>query len=89
MNGSGHLREDFAIPEHLCPVDLAKFRAVLGAGFEPLRRYCKLLKYYRARRGFAEQAKWTAATLRMLQQRDPEHFKAGIAAHLAALEIEL
>ena len=36
MNGSGHLREDFAIPEFLCPVDLAKFRAVLGPNFNPV-----------------------------------------------------
>ena len=37
MNGSGHLREDFAIPEFLCPVDLAKFRAALGPNFNPVR----------------------------------------------------
>ena len=53
------------------------------------RRYCKLLKYYRARRGFQEQAQWTTATLQMLEARAPDDFKESITAHLAALEIEL
>eukprot|EP00750_Incisomonas_marina_P029989 INCI7250.6.p1 GENE.INCI7250.6~~INCI7250.6.p1 ORF type:complete len:194 (-),score=27.94 INCI7250.6:77-658(-) len=68
MNGSGHLCEDFSIPEHLCPVDLAKFASALGPDFNVLRRYARLLKYYKQRSGsgFAPQAQWVAKTLRYL-----------------------
>eukprot|EP00040_Diaphanoeca_grandis_P043676 m.9953 g.9953 ORF g.9953 m.9953 type:complete len:700 (-) comp8023_c0_seq2:78-2177(-) len=66
MNGSGNLREDFSIPEFLCPVDLAKFGTVLGENFNAIRRYCKLLQYYNQRPEYFEQALWIKNVLSIL-----------------------
>ena len=59
MNGTGHLREDFAAPPELCPVDLAKLKAVLGRHCELVPRYHALLGFCEAQpTGFGEQAAW-------------------------------
>lgn len=54
MNGSGHLREDFTIPHHLCPVCLAKLKWVFAEGMSLPRRAQKLLEFYRSHNGFDE-----------------------------------
>ena len=58
MNGSGHVREDFSAPPHLCPVDLAKLKAGLGQRCSLVARYHALLMYCESRHGFEAQARW-------------------------------
>eukprot|EP00041_Stephanoeca_diplocostata_P032112 m.1019872 g.1019872 ORF g.1019872 m.1019872 type:complete len:316 (+) comp24087_c0_seq44:1782-2729(+) len=48
MNGSGHLREDFSVPHHLCALCLAKMKLVWGDTMDLRRRYAKLLAFYAA-----------------------------------------
>ena len=58
MNGSGHLREDFSIPHHLCPCCLAKLKWIFGDAMELHRRSHGLLKFYRENAGFENEALW-------------------------------
>ena len=61
MNGSGHLREDFAIPHHLCPVCLAKLKWIFGEEMDLARRADRMLRFYREHLGFeAEDARLAA-----------------------------
>ena len=88
MNGSGHLREDFSIPEHLCPLDLAKFAAALGPKFHVLRRYLRLLSYYQRDPGFEAQAQWVLNVLHFLAE-SKEAFRESIASEARTLGITL
>ena len=64
MNGSGHVREDFAAPPYLCPVDLAKLKAALGPRCSLLPRYHALLAFCTAQpSGFDEQAAWIRSAI--------------------------
>ena len=55
MNGSGHLREDFAQPMMLCPVDLRKLQTLTGC--DVVARYTGLLAFFR-RCGMDKEAEW-------------------------------
>ena len=67
MRGSGHLAEDFAIPMHLCPVDLRKFQFVCK--FDVVGRYQKLRHFYETY-GMAAEAQWVRARLQQLRPDD-------------------
>ena len=67
MNGTGHLKEDFAAPPYLCPVDLAKLQAALGAQCSLVPRYKALLAFCEAQRaGFDQHAHWIRRALAAL-----------------------
>ena len=55
---TGHLREDFAIPHHLCPVCLSKVKHVFGTEMDLGRRAAKLLAFFSSRQGFEAEAEW-------------------------------
>lgn len=55
MNGSNHLQEADARPLHLCPVDLRKLHH--SVGFDPVKRYRKLLAFSEEV-GFQDEAAW-------------------------------
>ena len=64
MNGCGHLKEDFAAPPQLCPVDLAKLAVAVGGGFDLVARYEALLAFCEAQpSGFGEFAAWLRRAL--------------------------
>jgi archaemetzincin len=52
VNGSNHLRETDRQPQHLCPVCLRKLHH--ATGFDPVRRYEQLARFYRARKWYHE-----------------------------------
>lgn len=52
VNGSNHLVETDSRPQHLCPVCLRKLRHNIG--FDPVRRYQDLAKFYRRQAWFDE-----------------------------------
>eukprot|EP00039_Didymoeca_costata_P003023 m.64581 g.64581 ORF g.64581 m.64581 type:complete len:166 (+) comp11659_c0_seq3:1192-1689(+) len=59
MNGSGHLLEDFNIPQHLCPVCEAKFAYAWGDRVSLPRRMKKLLHFYKQYpMTFSNEIKW-------------------------------
>jgi archaemetzincin len=58
MNGSGHLREDFRIPHHLCPVCVAKVKHVFGDDMDLARRAQKMLAFFNGNAGFESEAGW-------------------------------
>ena len=70
MNGAGHLLEDFAAPAHLCPVDLSKLVAALGASCELVPRYRALLAFCEehaaSEAAIAAQAVWVRRALESL-----------------------
>ena len=68
MNGSGHLREDYAQPMHLCPCDLAKLQALLG--FDVAARYKQLESFFRDN-SFAEEHKWMQNMLLLMNKSLP------------------
>ena len=73
MQGSGHLREDFVIPHHLCPCCLAKLKWVFGPEMRLARRAQSLLRFYRTHPGFEAEAAWMAAVLRRMGEvEDPD-----------------
>ena len=73
MQGSGHLREDFVIPHHLCPCCLAKLKWVFGPEMRLARRAQSLLRFYRTHPGFEAEAAWMAAVLRRIGEvEDPD-----------------
>lgn len=55
LNGSNHLAEADAKPMHLCPVCLRKLQH--SVGFDPVRRYRELAKFYRKQKWITE-AEW-------------------------------
>jgi archaemetzincin len=61
MNGSNHLEESDARPQHLCPIDLRKL--YYSIGFDPVERYNKLLNFYEEC-GFEKEAKWVKERLK-------------------------
>jgi archaemetzincin len=63
FNGSNHLDESDARPQHECPVDLHKLQYSIG--FDVARRYAGLLQFYR-KVGFDDEAAWTRARLEWL-----------------------
>jgi archaemetzincin len=63
FNGSNHLDESDARPQHECPVDLHKLQHSIG--FDVARRYAGLLQFYR-KVGFDDEAAWTRARLEWL-----------------------
>lgn len=65
MNGSGHLKEDFRQPMHLCPVDLRKLHTLVG--FSVLDRYRQLLEFYKSH-GFREEASWVEKRMQFICQ---------------------
>jgi archaemetzincin len=67
FNGSNHLDESDARPQHECPVDLHKLQYSIG--FDVARRYAALLRFYR-RVGFDDEAAWTKARLERLVGRN-------------------
>lgn len=73
MNGTGHLKEDFAAPPYLCPVDLAKLKAALGTHCDLLPRYRALLAFCDAHpSGFGEQAAWLRRAIAAAEGRGAE-----------------
>jgi len=60
MNGSNHLEESDARPQHLCPIDLRKL--YYSIGFDPLERYNKLLNFYEEC-GFEKEVNWVKERL--------------------------
>ena len=63
MNGSGHLKEDFAQPMHLCPVDLHKLQRLFG--FDAGKRYQKLLHFYE-KYSLKREAEWIRERLALI-----------------------
>ena len=63
---SGHLAEDFRQPFHLCPVDLAKLRALVGCDLR--RRYDALGAFF-ARHGMPEDAAWVRRAVAAVDAR--------------------
>ena len=73
MNGTGHLKEDFAAPPYLCPVDLAKLQAALGARCSLVPRYKALLAFCDAQpAGFDQHAHWIRRALAALGSAGPD-----------------
>lgn len=68
VNGANHLDEADAHPQHACPVCLRKLRH--GAGFDPVRRYEALHRFYRRLRWF-EEADWVARQLARVRREMP------------------
>ena len=60
VNGSNHLAESDARPQHACPVCLRKLQ--WSAGFDPLERYARLREFY-LKHGFRQEAAWVNARL--------------------------
>lgn len=60
VNGSNHLVEADARPQHLCPVCLRKLH--YSARFDPVRRYEELFSFYRRHRWY-EEADWVQRQL--------------------------
>jgi archaemetzincin len=60
VNGSNHLGETDAKPQHLCPVCLRKLHH--GIGFDALQRYRDLAAFYR-RHGWFEELDWVTRQL--------------------------
>lgn len=60
VNGANHLAEADAHPQHACPVCLRKLKH--GAGFDPVRRYAELHRFYRRHQWF-EESDWVARQL--------------------------
>lgn len=52
VNGSNHLAETDAQPQHLCPVCLRKLHD--ATGFEPVKRYGELARFYRRQKWYDE-----------------------------------
>ena len=52
MNGSNHLAETDRAPQHPCPVCLRKLHHAIG--FDPVKRYEDLARFYRARQWYDE-----------------------------------
>jgi predicted Zn-dependent protease len=67
MNGSGHLREDFSIPHHLCPVCLAKLKWVMGDFMDLKRRAMNLIQFYQENLGFEEEAQRLTLMLQKIE----------------------
>lgn len=55
LNGSNHLGESDARPLYLCPVDLRKIHHSIG--FDPLKRYRSLRRFYRSVQ-FDDEVSW-------------------------------
>jgi predicted Zn-dependent protease len=82
MSGTGHLREDFAAPLELCPVDLAKLKAVLGRRCKLVPRYHSLLGFCEAQpTGFGEHAAWLRRAIAAVD-------KAGTAGEVIVARVE-
>ena len=60
LNGSNHLAESDARPAHACPVCLRKLHHSIG--FDPVKRYRRLLDFYQ-KHGFAGESAWVRARL--------------------------
>lgn len=60
MNGSNHLAETDARPQHLCPVCLRKL--AFATGFDPVRRY-EQLHEFQEKHGWNDEAAWTRRQL--------------------------
>ncbi|MHC4647765.1 MAG: archaemetzincin [Planctomycetota bacterium] len=65
LNGSNHLAESDARPQHLCPVCLRKLHRSIG--FDVVPRYRKLKSFYE-NTGFDNEARWTTNRLKWLTQ---------------------
>jgi archaemetzincin len=52
LNGSNHLAETDASPQHLCPVCLRKLQ--FAAGFDAVKRYRELARFYRSHQWYDE-----------------------------------
>ncbi len=63
MNGSNHLEESDARPQHLCPVCLRKLQHVIG--FDVRKRYKDLLKFY-GNCGLSAENKWVEKRLKKI-----------------------
>lgn len=61
MNGSNHLQESDARPQHLCPVDLRKL--YYSTGFDLEERYKKLQNFHEEY-GFEKEANWVKERLK-------------------------
>jgi archaemetzincin len=61
MNGSNHLGESDARPQHLCPVDLRKLS--YSVGFDIEERYRKLLDFY-IENDWENEAEWVRNRLK-------------------------
>lgn len=60
LNGSNHLDETDARPQHLCPVCLRKLHH--AAGFDAVKRYEDLFRFYRRHRWY-EESDWVQRQL--------------------------
>jgi archaemetzincin len=60
INGSNHLGESDARPQHLCPVCLRKLH--LAIGFDAVKRYEQLARFYR-RQQWYEESDWVQRQL--------------------------
>lgn len=67
LNGSNHLVETDAQPQHLCPVCLRKLQ--LATGFDAVKRYADLARFYRAHQWFDEL---DLANRQLARVRSPE-----------------
>lgn len=65
MNGSNHLAESDARPQHLCPVCLRKLQHSIG--FDVVARYRRLREFYGAA-GFSAERDWVADRLAFIQR---------------------
>jgi archaemetzincin len=67
VNGSNHLTETDAQPQHLCPVCLHKLQ--LAGGFDAVKRYEDLARFYRAHQWYDEL---DLANRQLARMRKPE-----------------
>ncbi len=67
MNGSGHLKEDFAQPIFLCPVCLRKLGMLSTIDFE--QRYRELKAFF-SQFGMAEEERWLNKRLEACQTQN-------------------
>jgi archaemetzincin len=70
FNGSNHLAESDARPMHECPADLRKLHHSIG--FDVLRRYANLYRFYR-KAGFDDEAAWTRRRLEWILGAEETH----------------
>ncbi len=67
MNGSNHLQESDARPQHLCPVDLRKLQ--YSVEFDIVERYKKLQQFYEEC-GFEKEVNWVRERLKEILKNE-------------------
>uniref|UniRef100_A0A7S2MDF5 Uncharacterized protein n=1 Tax=Haptolina brevifila TaxID=156173 RepID=A0A7S2MDF5_9EUKA len=86
LNGCGHLKEDFASPPYLCPVDLGKIAVAAGGRCDLVARYSALLAFCEMQPiGFDEFAAWLRRALAVTRATSTAAVPAATMSNLDAL----